>query len=88
MLRLGDNQWQKLSTNLAQVWSLCAVSTGRLCNKILQGFLYGLKRTAYAQARSLFTQLKTGVFNLLGSSLYTVSTGPITNTKYIKEIHL
>ena len=73
----------KLSKSFVQVSDLSAVSTGRLLAGNLGGFLYRFVPTAIRHIYSCYTQPNIGVFYLLAAGLYPLSTGPITNTKFI-----
>ncbi len=77
----------KLSTSLVQVFNLYAISTGRLVLRFLVVSLYMLNSTAFTTKLSLFAQPIYGRFKLLGLKFYTLSTGPITNTKLIKDLY-
>jgi hypothetical protein len=73
----------KLSKSFVQVWSLCAVSTGRFLLSVFGTVLYHQDSPGYSHISGSFAQPKNSVFNLLCASLYPFSTGPITNTKLI-----
>lgn len=85
MLKAGDKDMDKLSKNLAQVLGFYPQSTTRpkyLTNQVF--FILGLD-TAFKQLRYLFTQPQSRFYNLLIATLCPLFTGPITNTKLIKE---
>lgn len=84
MLKSGDKLADKLGKSLVQVLDLSALSTGRRQNGFLGSVLYPPKRTVNARLLGGFTQPSQSVLNLLLKFLYSVSTVPITNTKFIK----
>jgi hypothetical protein len=86
MLKAGDKLAHKLSKTFGQVLDLPTVSTSRDDKSLLYGFLCGLGSTANTQLLGRFTQALSVNFNLLGSSLYPVSTAPTNNTNLYKGI--
>jgi hypothetical protein len=75
----------KLRTSLAQALSLCQASTGRSRYLTVQVFFMPGLSTAFGQLARWFTQPRSRFLNLLAYEFSPLFTGPITNTKLIKE---
>jgi hypothetical protein len=80
-----DKTTYKLRTSLVQALGLYQPSTDRTKYLTSQVFFIPALSTAFGQLAQQFTQPQGRFLNPLAAKLYPLFTGPITNTKLIKE---
>jgi hypothetical protein len=85
MLEVEDKPMDKLRKSLGKVLVFYPQSTASL--KYLTNQVFFIRRfdTSFSQLKIVFTQPQSWVFNPLSLVLCPLFTGPITNTKLIKE---
>ncbi len=83
MPKFGYKRLHKLGTSLLQITGQPTVSTENNLTVYFAGLLYSHKRTVNAQIIGVYTQAFYSPSLLIYRFLYTVSTRPNTNTKYI-----
>jgi hypothetical protein len=88
MLKAVYKLGKSLGKGLVQMAGLATMFTASSIKTLSANYLYVLKRTADAQAPGRYAQPNPSILNLLILNLCPVSTGPITNTKLIKELSL
>jgi hypothetical protein len=85
MHKPGDKLEDKLSKKLGQLVYISLLSPTYVLGAFESICLYISKRTVNTQFYCWFTQAKTVLSKLLEPVLYTLSTGPNTTNKLIKE---
>jgi hypothetical protein len=82
---LEDKPMDKLRKSLGKVLGLYPQSTVQ--PKYLTNQVFFMRRfgTSFSQFKIAFAQPQSRIFDLLNQILYPLFTGPITNTKLIKE---
>lgn len=87
MYKTVDSQVDKPFITFVQLTDLLNLATARSQKFNPRPIVVQIFRTTYTQAKAIYRHPVLAIYNLLSLILSTVSTAPITTTKYIKGIN-